>query len=87
MQILRLPDVKRVLGHRSDASVYNAIKDGTFTTGVSIGQRAKGWPDYEAQAIALARVAGRTDADIRELVTDLHAKRTELLTMVKGEQQ
>lgn len=78
MQILRLPDVKRVFGHRSDASVYNAIREGLFTTGVAIGQRAKGWPDYEAQAIATARVAGKTDADIRDLVIALHAKRTEL---------
>ena len=78
MLILRLPDVKRVLGHRADASVYNAIRAGLFTTGVAIGQRAKGWPDYEAQAIATARVAGKTDANIRELVTALHAKRTEL---------
>jgi prophage regulatory protein len=84
MLILRLPDVKRVLGHRADASVYNAIRAGLFTTGVAIGQRAKGWPDYEAQAIATARVAGKTDADIRELVTALHAKRTELLITVKG---
>jgi len=83
MLILRLPDVKRVLGHRADASVYNAIRAGLFTTGVAIGQRAKGWPDYEAQAIATARVAGKTDADIRELVTALHAKRTELLCTVK----
>lgn len=82
MLILRLPDVKRVLGHRADASVYNAIRDGLFTTGVAIGQRAKGWPDYEAQAIATARVAGKTDADIRELVTALHAKRTELFVGV-----
>jgi prophage regulatory protein len=84
MLILRLPEVKRVLGHRADASVYNAIRAGLFTTGVAIGQRAQGWPDYEAQAIATARVAGKTDADIRELVTALHAKRTELLITVKG---
>jgi len=87
MLILRIPDVKRVFGHRSDASIYNAIRDGLFTTGVAIGQRAKGWPDYEVQAIATARVAGKTDADIRELVTVLHAKRTELLSTVKGVQQ
>jgi prophage regulatory protein len=79
MLILRLPEVKRVLGHRSDASIYNAIRDGLFTTGVSIGQRAKGWPDYEAQAIAAARVAGKSDGQIRELVKSLHAKRAELV--------
>ena len=78
MLILRLPEVKRVLGHRSDASVYNEIKAGTFTTGVAIGRRAKGWPDYEAQSIAAARVAGKSEAQLRELVKALHAKRTEL---------
>ena len=78
MLILRLPEVKRVLGHRADASVYNAIRAGLFTTGVAIGQRAKGWPDYETQAIAAARVAGKTDEEIRELVKVLHAQRSEL---------
>ena len=80
MIILRLPEVKRRRGHLSDASVYNEIRDGLFTTGVAIGQRAKGWPDYEVDAINHARVAGKTNAQIRELVKVLHAKRTELAT-------
>ena len=78
MLMLRLPEVKRVLGHRADASVYNAIRAGLFTTGVAIGQRAKGWPDYEVQSIAVARVAGKPDVEIRQLVKALHTKRTEL---------
>ncbi len=78
MLILRLPDVKRVLGHRADASVYNAIRVGLFTNGVAIGQRAKGWPDYEVDAINAARVAGKSESEIRELVKALHAKRSEL---------
>jgi len=47
MKILRLPEVKAEMGHRSDASIYNAIRSGLFPFGVQIGQRAKGWPDYE----------------------------------------
>jgi prophage regulatory protein len=78
MLILRLPEVKRVLGHRADASVYNAIRVGLFTNGVAIGQRAKGWPDYEVDAINAARVAGKSESEIRELVKALHAKRSEL---------
>jgi prophage regulatory protein len=78
MLILRLPEVKRVLGHRADASVYNAIRVGLFTNGVAIGQRAKGWPDYEVDAINAARVAGKSESEIRELVKALHAKRAEL---------
>ena len=78
MLILRLPEVKRVLGHRADASVYNAIRVGLFSNGVAIGQRAKGWPDYEVDAINAARVAGKSESEIRELVKILHAKRSEL---------
>jgi prophage regulatory protein len=78
MRILRLPDVKWVFGWRSDASPYNEIRDGLLTTGIAIGQRSKGWPDYEVQAIATARIAGKSDDEIRELVKALHAKRLEL---------
>lgn len=78
MQILRLPLVKVKAGHRSDASIYNAIRAGLWTTGVAIGQRAKGWPDYEVDAINAARIAGKSDDQIRELVKALHAKRSEL---------
>lgn len=75
MQILRLPSVKGRFGHRADASVYNAIRDGLCTTGVAIGRRARGWPDYEIDAINAARIAGKPAAEIRELVKMLHAKR------------
>ncbi len=81
MPIWRLPAIKAEMGWRSDASVYNDIRDGKFTTGVAIGQRSKGWPDYECKAIAAARIAGKSDAEIRELVKVLHAKRTELATV------
>ena len=81
MNILRMPAVKGKAGHRSDASIYNAIRDGLFTTGVAIGQRAKGWPDYEVEAIIAARVAGKSDTQIRELVKSLHAKRTDLVNV------
>ena len=79
MLILRLPEVKRAYGHKSDASIYNAIRAGLHTTGVAIGQRARGRPDYEVSTLVAARIAGKSDADIRALVNALHAKRTGLL--------
>lgn len=78
MTILRLPSVKAEMGHRSDASIYNAIRAGLFPAGVQIGQRAKGWPDYEVRAINVARIAGKSEDEIRILVQSLYAKRTEL---------
>ena len=77
---LRLPEVKRRRGFPADASVYNEIQDGLFTTGVAISQRSNAWPDYECDAINAARIAGKSDAEIRELVKRLHAKRAELAT-------
>ena len=84
MSILRMPAVKAETGHRSHASIYNAIRDGVFTTGVAIGQRSKGWPSDEVQAINAARIAGKSEAEIRELVKRLHAKRADVATS-KGE--
>ena len=78
MSILRMPAVKAETGHRSHASIYTAIKAGLFTTGVAIGQRSRGWPSDEVFAINSARIAGRSETEIRELVNRLHAKRIEL---------
>ncbi len=75
MSILRMPAVKAETGHRSHASIYNAIRAGTFTRPVRIGERSVGWPSYEVQAINEARIAGKSEAEIRELVKSLHAKR------------
>ena len=80
MSILRMPAVKAETGHRSHASIYTAIKAGLFTTGVAIGQRSVGRADDEVKAINAARVAGKSETAIRELVNRLHAKRAELAT-------
>ena len=80
MSILRMSEVKAETGHRSHASIYTAIKAGTFPKGVAIGQRSRGWPSNEVKAINAARIAGKTEAEIRELVKSLHAKRIERAT-------
>ena len=79
MSILRMPAVKAETGHRSHASIYNAIKAGLFTKAVPIGERSVGWPDYEVKAINQARIAGQSEDAIRALVNRLHAKRIELV--------
>lgn len=77
MSILRMPAVKAETGHRSHASIYNAIRAGLFTNPVLIGQRSVGWPSGEVQAINAARIAGQSNEQIRELVNCLHAKRNQ----------
>lgn len=80
MSILRMPSVKGEPGHKSHASIYNVIKVGLFTKPVPIGQRSVSWPSDEVTAINAARIASKTEAEIRELVQRLHAKRIELAT-------
>ena len=75
MSILRMPEVKAETGHRSHASIYSAVREGLFTVPVPIGQRAVGWPDTEVKALVAARIAGKTDDEIRELVHRLHSAR------------
>lgn len=79
MSILRMPAVKAETGHRSHASIYNAIKADLFTKPVPIGRRSVGWPDYKIKAINAARIAGQPDDAIKALVDRLHAKRTDML--------
>lgn len=75
MSILRMQSVKTETGHSSHASIYTAIHAGLFTMPVAIGQRSVGWPSDEVQAINAARIAGKSDADIRALVDQLHTAR------------
>ena len=75
MSILRMQSVKAETGHSSHASIYTAIHSGLFTMPVQIGQRSVGWPDTEVHAINAARIAGKSNTDIRALVDQLHAAR------------
>ena len=77
-----MPAVKAETGHKSHASIYNAINAGTFTKPVKIGERSVGWPSEEVLAINAARIAAKSDAEIRELVNRLHAKRVQTIGQV-----
>jgi prophage regulatory protein len=46
-----------------------------MTTPVKLGGRAVGWPEYEVEAILMARIAGKSDDEIRTLVAKLEADR------------
>ncbi len=73
-ELLRLPMVRARRG-RSRSSHYADIKKGLFTSPVPIGARAVAWPASEVEAINAARVAGKTDSEIRALVANLEAAR------------
>lgn len=72
--ILRLPAVLRERG-RSRSAHYLDIQQGLFTHPVQIGLRAVGWPTTEVTTINVARIAGKSEVEIRVLVAKLEAAR------------
>lgn len=72
--ILRISAVKSESG-LSRSTIYLRISQGLWTRPVSLGARAVGWPADEVAAINAARIAGKTDDEIRALVERLEAAR------------
>jgi len=72
--ILRLPNIKAITG-LSRSTIYLRIAQGVFTKPVSLGGRAVGWPAHDIEALNAARISGKCDLEIRELVAQLEAAR------------
>lgn len=75
--ILRIPAVKTESG-LSRSTIYLRIAQGLWTKPVSLGARAVGWPSDEVAALNAARIAGKTDVEIRTLVAKLEAARKDV---------
>ena len=72
--IHRLPAVKAHSGY-SRSTIYLRISQRLWTKQISLGPRAIGWPANEVAALNAARISGKTDAEIRDLVIKLEAAR------------
>ena len=57
------------------STLYERISDGLWTRPVKLGARASAWPSHEVTALNAARIAGKPDDEIRELVKRLEADR------------
>jgi len=71
---LRLKKVIDAMGI-SRSTVYLRIRQGLMPPPVKIGERCSAWPNYEITAINAARVAQKSDTEIRELVAQLQRQR------------
>ena len=74
VQLLRRPLVQQLTGD-SRTTIYRKIKRGLLTTPVQIGGDRVAWPSNEVEAINQARIAGKSDDEIKKLVEELHAAR------------
>jgi prophage regulatory protein len=82
LTLVRSPDARAVFGNLPTSTFYEWIERGLMTPGVSIGARSVAWPDHELRAIAAARIAGKSDDEIKTLVRDLVKSRATLADKV-----
>ena len=79
LTILRRKQVEAETGY-SRSTIYLRISQGLFIKPVSLGARAVGFPAGEVSALNAARIAGKTESDIRALVAKLEAARSAALS-------
>ena len=72
--ILRRKQVQAETGY-SRSTIYLRITQGLWPKPVSLGARAVGWPAGEVAAVNAARIAGKSDDEIRALVVTLETER------------
>ena len=73
-KILRLPQVMEECG-LARSTVYLRVKQGLLTKPISIGPRCVGWPQAEIEAVNGARIAEKSDEEVRALVVELQSNR------------
>ena len=71
---MRIAKVVNVMG-MSRSTLYFRIRQGLMTPPVKLGQRCVAWPEHEVFAINAARMAQKSDTEIRELVARLQQQR------------
>ena len=74
LTILRRKQVQAESGY-SRSTIYLRIAQGLWPKPVSLGARAVGWPAGEVSAMNAARIAGKSEDEIRALVMALEIGR------------
>lgn len=75
--LIRFSKVEEKTGLRR-SMVYKLMNDGLFVGSVAIGNRARAFLNSEVNAIVAARIAGKSEDDIRNLVKELTEKRQQI---------
>jgi prophage regulatory protein len=72
--LLRMPDVTAATA-LAKPTLYRQMKSGLFPRPVKLG-RVSAWPSDAVNAVITARIAGKSDDEIRTIVADLQHKRS-----------
>ncbi|WP_374293079.1 helix-turn-helix transcriptional regulator [Paenirhodobacter enshiensis] len=76
--VLGMPDLIAVM-RASKPTIYAWVSAQLLTPPVKFGAKSSAWPASEVNAILAARIAGKTDDEIRSLVIELTEARKRLV--------
>jgi len=74
MKLIKEPKALELSAH-GRSTFRSRIKEGLMTPPVRLGENSVAWPEKEMEAINAARIAGKSDDEIRQLVARLVADR------------
>jgi len=72
--VLRLADTCAVSG-LAGPTLYEAVRKGLMVPPIKVTAKSSAWPASEVNAVLAARIAGKSDAEIRALVAQLISAR------------
>ncbi|WP_283392088.1 helix-turn-helix transcriptional regulator [Photobacterium phosphoreum] len=74
IHLLRLPQVLNLI-KLSRATLYKQVKEGTLPSQIHLGANSVAWLSHEIESVLAARICGYTEAELKELVLTIIAKR------------
>lgn len=75
-RMIKMPEVAS-RSARGKSTIYADIGRGLFPKPIKIGKKSSIWPESEVETIIRARIAAKTDDEIRALVVQLEHARSE----------
>jgi prophage regulatory protein len=76
-KLIRLKDVISISGLKR-ATIYSYISKGLFPLQITLGERIVAWIETEILAVNQARIAGKTEQEIQNLVSQLKIQRQQI---------
>ncbi len=74
LKIMRIKQIKAQTG-LPNSTLYDHMNKGLFCRPIKLSERCRGWLESEVTAIMGARIAGKSEAEIKELVLSLENQR------------
>ena len=67
---------------KSDSTIDRDVQKGLLTPPIKFGERVSAWPEFEVDIVVAARIEGRSEDDIKQIVADLIVARKNIVARI-----